>query len=163
MRKLLITLLGFSLASAQAQSVQEQFLNDIGGAQQQIIAYLPALKSQPVALSIKKAANRGIRVFLIAPPKAHLAGDTYLLSVALAAAQTPPAPLSYHSAVMNAAPFVLIDNRVIYIGPGVQGIGQIAKGNNNQVAQGVGASVKTIKAAPARPIPQLMKEKYGLK
>lgn len=163
-RRLLSLLIGLGVtASAQQATTQPQMLKDIAAAQQQIIAYLPALKSQPVALSLKNAANRGIQVFLIAPPNAHLARDTYLLSVALAAAQTPPAPMSYHRATLNAAPFVIVDNRALYLGAGVQGIGSIFTGTPQQTAAGVQISIKTIKAAPATSPAQLVKEKYKLK
>lgn len=161
MRPLLLvfTLAVLTSTTAHAQQVVEA----IKQAQNQIIAYLPSPTSVRIAQALKDAANAGVPVYLIAPRQAHLEKRSYLLSVALAAAQTPPAALNYYPATLNAAPLIIIDNRVLYLGPGVQdGIGAVEKSGGNKLTRAVELTTQAMKHAPNVAISQLVKERYGL-
>lgn len=154
-----LLLLASSVAAAQAASP----VAALSGAARQVIAYLPDLQTSPLALALKRAAGRGVRVYVVAPRNAHLTPGSFLPSVALANAETPPLPLSYHFHRVNTQPFLLVDNRAGFIGNGlVNGGGSVRAMTAAEVSSYVKFSTGVIKASPAVPARVLIKERFGL-
>lgn len=154
-----LLLLSSSIAAAQVTAPT----GALSGATRQVIAYLPDLQSSALALALKQAAGRGVRVFVVAPRNAHMTAGSFLPSVALANAETPPLPLSYHFNRVNALPFLLVDNRAGFIGNGlVTGGPSVRAMTPAEVASYVKFSTGVIKASPAVPARVLIKERFRL-
>lgn len=160
MRRLSLTL---TLAASFTTAHATDAATSVSRAQRQVIAYLPDLQAAPLALALKKAAANGVRVYVIAPRKAHLIRGSFLPSVALAGAERPPLPLSYHFRTLNSPAFVLVDNRHGYLGQGLTSGGPDVRALPvNDVARLVPFSTDVIRSAPAQPARVLLKERYGL-
>ncbi|MCY1703881.1 hypothetical protein [Deinococcus sp. SL84] len=94
--------LAFSTASAQVSLPEVTKRIDTAG--NSVIAYLPDLQNMPLAQSLKQAAQRNLPVTLLTGRKAHMIQGSYLLSIALSNAQTPPKPLKYAFVNLNSPP-----------------------------------------------------------
>ena len=156
MRPLILTLLLTSSAHATP-------LQDIQQAQTHITAYLPHLTSQSIAQALKDAANKGLRLTIIAPQHTHHQNDSYLLSLLLASKQTPPAPIHSYQKTIQAPPFLIIDARTLWLGPGTQGPGSASPGNPKQLASAFTLTGKISQTSKPVDVTQLIREKYGLK
>lgn len=156
--RLLSTLLLASVA--QAQDINP--VTPIQQARHTIIAFLPDLQNQQVALALKKAANNNISVTILTYKNSHLLPGTYLLSVALANAQTPPAPLHYYQVRLQSPPYLIIDNQKSYYGPGLIGNGTITPGPANFTNQVLNATRTVLTGNKPVPAKTLFEERYGL-
>lgn len=153
------------LSSALAQTITLPAVTTaVNAAQSQVSAYLPDLQNAPLGKALKLAANAGVQVNLFAPRQAHLIRGSFLPSVSLAAALRPPAPMFYRFAQFNSPAFVLIDQRQVYVGPGLlDGRSAIQLGNAAFLKYALGVTARARQQAqPINPA-LLIRERYGLK
>ena len=133
----------------------------INRAQRSVTAYLPDLQNPLLAQALKDTANADIQVNVLSPRQAHIIRRSYLLSVALAAAQLPPAPLSYRFAEFNSPAFVVVDGVAVYYGPGlVDGTSSVTKGDAAFLKYALKVSSLAFTQAPVSPV-LLFQERYG--
>lgn len=162
-RFLVLAALLVTPAAAQTATPTEA-VQAVTTAQRQVIAYLPDLQAAPFAQALKKAASAQVRVYLIAPRNAHMLRGSFLPSVALANAEKPPLPLSYHFRTLNAPAFVIVDNRIGFLGSGLTtGSPDLHRMTPSEIAALVKFSAGAIKASPGQPARVLIRERYGLK
>lgn len=161
MRHLTALLALTTLTAATAQSATPT--GALTQAARQVIAYLPDLQNAPLALALKRSAAKSVRVYVIAPRNAHLIRGSFLPSVALANAETPPLPLSYHFRTLNTQPYLIVDNRIGFIGSGlITGGPNVRAMTASEVTTLVKFSTDNIKASHPIPARVLIKERYGM-
>lgn len=150
-------------ALAAPLSVQ-QAADNIQKAQAQVVAYLPSLSSLAIAQALKNTVNKNINVIILTPRKAHMLPASYLPSLILSNAETPPRPLDYHFVTLQSPAFILIDGRLTFYGPGLQdGYGAITTGDQAFLKYATGAVNRTLSKSPSIPARTVIKERYGLK
>ena len=151
------------LSSAQAQYGMPTVTAQINAANGSVMAYLPDLQNVTLAQSLKATAQKNIPVTILTTRKAHMIRGSYLLSVALSNAQTPPKPLRYGWVNLNSPPLVVIDQTTVYYGQGlISGAGSIQKGSASFAQK----SYRTLSqlANQSAPVPArtLVEERFGL-
>ncbi|GAA5533898.1 hypothetical protein [Deinococcus aluminii] len=164
MRRFLLLAAVLASPAAAQTATPADAVQAVAHAGRQVIAYLPDLQTAPLAQALKKAASSQVRVYLIAPRNAHMISGSFLPSVALANAEKPPLPLSYHFRTLNAPAFVIVDNRLGFLGSGLTtGGSDVRPMTASEIAPYVKSSTDAIKTSPAQPARVLIKERYGLK
>lgn len=155
--------LSFVPSAACAQVSIQQVSKAVDTAGNSVIAYLPDLQNMPLAQGLKQAAQRNLPVTILTTRKAHMIQGSYLLSVALSNAQTPPRPLKYAFVNLDSPAIIVIDRVNVYYGSGlITGVGPIQKGSASFAQQ----SLKTLEGLSAQtknvPARVLVEERFGL-
>lgn len=151
------------LPAASAQVSVQQVTAQISKASNSVVAYLPDLQNAPLAQSLKVTANRNVPVTVLTTRKAHMIRGSYLLSVALAGAQTPPKPLTYAWVNLDSPPVIVIDRTTVYYGAGlVSGTSTVQKGSAAFASQSYQTLTRLADKAGGVPARRLVEERYGI-